>query len=125
MNKILRRVGAIAAVTLLSVSAPGVAQAKDTVSTQTMSDCFSGYLCLWQDSYFSGPLGMYNPSTSCYTMGVMNNAVSSIYNRTGGMVRVYDGSGCTGSYSDFGNGDYAGSLSLSGWNDKITSFRRR
>lgn len=123
MKNSLRRAGAIALATVLAVGFSGTAKA-DTMSEETASDCFVGKFCIWQDSFWNGPLGMYNVSTTCYSMGVMNNAASSVYNRTGRGVRMYDSGDCSGAYSVVLDGDAIGSMSATGvGNDHLSSFK--
>ncbi|MEU8250706.1 peptidase inhibitor family I36 protein [Nonomuraea sp. NPDC048916] len=92
------------------------------------TDCFSGRLCFWQDYEYSGTLGMYSPSTSCYSMGVMNNETTSVYNRSGRTVRLYDSGNCTGDYYSISNGFRVWNLRYgpqgSNWNDRISSFKQ-
>lgn len=121
----MRRIGAI--LTAFAFSLAG-AFAISSPAQAASSDCFNGKFCLWQDIQYGGPLGMYSPSTTCYTMGVMNNAASSFYNRTGRTVRFYDGSSCTGDTSSVSCCFQDADLRFYGvggvnWNDRITSFK--
>lgn len=91
------------------------------------SDCPSPRFCLWEHSDYNSPMYQYSPTVgTCYNLGAaINNRATSVYNRTGSRVRLFDGTGCTGSSVYIDNGYRTWNLSLVGsFNDKASSFRR-
>ena len=103
----------------------GTAADPQEVSPTSIYDCLGGVICLWEHKDFNGALGMYpqNPVGQCYTMGVLNNRVTSIANNTYRTVRFYDRGDCTGNYVSLGYSDYNRNLEWSIFNDKISSFK--
>lgn len=122
--RLKKRVGAV--LTALALALTGVV-ATSSPAHADVNDCFAGRLCFWQDYEYSGSLGMYQPSTTCYTMGVFNNMATSIKNRSSRTVRVYDSANCTGDYLSFLTNSSMWNLRYgpqgSNWNDKISSFK--
>lgn len=127
MRKIANYVSRTTLVLLLALSgvvvSTGPAVALVGGEMRDPADCFSGHLCLWEDTYYGGTLGMYNATSTCYNMGVMNNMASSLVNNDSN-VRVYDGANCTGSSNTYLGGHSSGTLHLTGWGDRISSFKQ-
>lgn len=99
-------------------------------------DCPAYYLCFFADQDFSGPWVYYaatiNNNTTCYNIAApFNNQASSMINNFTRNARLYDGSGCTGTYLPVNkNGGRQNcqtwlQCSVSGvsQNDKLSSWR--
>ena len=118
-------VGVVAAV-------PSAAAAQNPpakLSVRAKSDCPTGRLCLWQNSYYSGTLGMYPqyPVGQCHQMGALNNQVTSVWNRTGRGVGLFNDANCAnplriGSAIYFAPGNSDPNLEYF-LNDKVSSFK--
>jgi Peptidase inhibitor family I36 len=118
-------------VVVAAIVAPAPATAAPA-SPDALSDCPNNSLCLWEHVQWGGTLGAYNkkPDGQCYSMGVMNNQTSSLYNRTSTHLYAYDSGDCTGKFLDFGPFGASADLTyqyifwpVTTWNDKISSFK--
>ncbi len=91
--------------------APTSARADDDVAEPyALSQCTSGRFCLWSGAVYTGSF-FSTTSTSVVGTGNVSRA-QSLWNRTGKAVRVYTGSGGSGSSTCFAPGAQAATTSL-------------
>ncbi len=117
---------ALAIALLVGVAIPVVA----VPSASAVGGCPANYVCLYDHkSYGGSQIWIAAQPNICYTVGVVDNKVSSVVNATSRQVKYYDGY-CHGCRLDDGPGDYRENLTNDFWsscwpgiaNDKITTF---
>jgi hypothetical protein len=90
------------------------------------SDCPDSYVCMWEDPYESGSLYVYQPGNAgSYEIDWWDgdNEISSVVNRTGKCIILYDGDDQTGSsYTINATTTRLYNLSLNGWDNRAESY---
>lgn len=95
------------------------------------ADAVAGKFNTYKDISGDGGLYYYSPAAygTCVEVGgSWDNAISSLWNRSGRPVRVYDGHGCSGSNylfcaTESGYCSRSPHLGNIFWNDRISSFK--
>lgn len=94
-------------------AAPAAAEAK----VPTVLSMYGGY-------GYAGQILDLEVGSGCAGVGFMNNAASSLYNRHGITLRLYDATNCTGAYTTISSGQRVPDLRTWGWDNRIGSVRR-
>ncbi|QZN84846.1 peptidase inhibitor family I36 protein [Cellulomonas sp. C5510] len=105
------RFAAVAAVALALTALAPVAQADEDVSVGARSSgqCASGRFCVWSGTNYSGSFW------STASVGLQDTTVpvaGSVWNRMGVDVRMYSGTGGSGSIRCWNNGQQNGAVSV-------------
>lgn len=110
------------------VQNPGVNEAEEKAlgntdpTTEALSDCPSGYVCLWQDAEYKGRRVQWS-DPGCKILGGargFNDETSSWYNRNSRSVRFYWDTGCTGKSFVASPGERA--PHMGNWGDEVSSI---
>lgn len=117
-------------IALVGILTFGLIFAVPGTASASQGQCYSGYFCLWEHSGYGGAFRQWSPSINvCYNLSndYINNRATSVWNNSGGTVRVWDGvcSGSSNSYTGGLSADHDLSYPpFSPLNDKISSFKK-
>ncbi|MEO6471616.1 MAG: peptidase inhibitor family I36 protein [Aeromicrobium sp.] len=109
-KKVLAARLASAAMFVALGSIPAVANASGA-STNSLSSCPSGYLCLWSGTSYTGTIQKFSSTGSYHAITLPTTG--SLYNNRTKRSNVYEGSGGSGVWACFNPG--AKNAALSGW----------
>lgn len=106
-------VGGLLGLTPLTATASDDTEGADEtaggVQVLSLDQCSNGFFCLWSNSAYTGTFTQ-TASTSPVNLG--STVSRSVWNRTGKAVRVYAGTGGTGSSVCFNPTTRSGSISI-------------
>ena len=82
----------------------------DLVQAWSSDQCSANFFCLWSGSSYTGT---FTQTASTTPAPVNSTTAKSVWNRTGKAVRVYSGTGATGSSVCYGSNARSASISIS------------
>ena len=103
------RLAAVAALALALTALAPVAQADEEIEIQSSSQCASGRFCIWSGANYTGSFW------STASVGLQDTGMGvaqSVWNRMAVDVRLYSGSGGTGTVRCWNNGQQNGSVTV-------------
>jgi hypothetical protein len=109
-----RFIGLMMAAALIGVqgtAAPSSAQAEDQLVTMSLSQCYSGYFCVWSGTNYTGSIQRFSSTGSYRSINL--STVRSLYNRRSARTFLHEAADGTARYSCYGPGQR--SSDLTGW----------
>jgi hypothetical protein len=102
-------------------------------ASAAMSDCPNQYLCLWQNTNYSGTAWRWStdtiPGDTIHALGTSDNQASSVYNHRGNVSDVFKASSWTtgwfifcqdGNGNNYGYPTYSANLANLNWNGGVS-----
>jgi hypothetical protein len=105
-------VGLLGLTPLSATASDGTAGADETtggVQVLSLEQCSNAFFCLWSGT---GYTSTFTQTVSTSPVGINSTNARSVWNRTGKAVRVYSGTGGTGSSVCYGPNARSGSISI-------------
>ncbi|KRC64832.1 hypothetical protein ASE12_08650 [Aeromicrobium sp. Root236] len=106
-----RRLGLAVTAALLPLAASLGPLASEAVALRSLSQCQSGYLCVWSGSGYTGTIQRFRATGTYRPITV--DRVKSVYNHRAGRAFVHEGSGGGGVFACFSPGERVSETS--GW----------
>jgi len=109
-----RFIGLMMAATLLGVqgtASPSTAESEDQSVTMSLSQCYSGYFCIWSGTNYTGSIQRFSSTGSYRSINL--STVRSLYNRRSARTFLHEAANGSAHYSCYPPG--ARWADLTGW----------